>query len=64
MKLWKDVDLERERRGFIEARKNHVSMLWLVLLVAVVCSGAYFCQNKYPSAVNIAGVWKQWKAEK
>jgi hypothetical protein len=38
--------------------------VWLVLLVAVVCSGAYFCQNKYPGAVNMSGVWKQWKAEK
>lgn len=32
MKLWKDVDLERERREFIETRKNHVSV-WGVALI-------------------------------
>ncbi len=37
---------------------------WVILLILAVCSGAFYCQNKYPGAVNMAEVWKQWKAEK
>ncbi len=37
---------------------------WVALLILVVCAGAYYCQSKYPTTVNIAQVWTQWKAEK
>lgn len=38
---------------------------WLVaLLMVVVCAAAYHCQSKYPNAVNVAQVWKLWRAEK
>lgn len=58
------------RMGQIEEVGNwHVVLFqktcwWVVLLILVVGAGAFYCQNKYPGAVNMSGVWKQWKAEK
>ncbi len=58
------------RMGEIQEVGNwHIVVLkktcWLVALLMIgVCAGASFCQSKYPNAVNIAEVWKLWKAEK
>lgn len=43
MTPWKDVDLERERRSFIDVRKKHVSMWGVSLVFAFTLFLTWFC---------------------